>query len=175
MARSYSMTGVRGAADRAVELARLYLHSQDSLGHIHDVQDDPRFQERGVDLLWERPEAPVLGVEVKGDRQAGRGNYFFELISNLERETPGCFLYSSADLLLYVFLSPREIHRLPMPATREWFLARANTFELRGTQTRVGSKSYRTVGALVPVKQVLSAVPGATRCHVGTEGEIRAL
>jgi hypothetical protein len=175
MSRSYSMSGVRGPADRAVRLARSYLHSQDSSGRVHDVQDDPRFQQRGVDLLWERAHAPVLGVEVKGDRQATRGNYFFELISNLERETPGCFLYSSADLLLYVFLSPRELHHLPMNATRQWFLARANTFELRSTQTRVGRSSYTTVGALVPIKQVLAQVAGASRFRVGAEGQIRAI
>jgi len=175
MTRSYTMTGVQAAADRAVDLARAYLTRQDSLGRIHDVQEDPRFQERGVDLLWERDRSPVLGVEVKGDRQARRGNYFFELISNLERETPGCFLYSSADLLLYVFLSPREVHHLPMRATREWFLARANSFELRSTQTRVGSKTYTTVGALVPVKLVLAEVPGATRSRIGIGGEISAL
>ena len=172
MTRSYSMTGVRGAADRAVDLARSFLHWQDSHAEIHDVQEDPRFQQRGVDLLWQRSNAPVVGVEVKGDRQARRGNYFFELISNMERETPGCFLYSSADLLLYVFLSPRQLHQLPLPATREWFLSRASRFELRSTQTRIGSKSYTTVGALVPVREVLSQVAGANRFKIGTAGEI---
>jgi hypothetical protein len=175
MSRSYSMTGVRGPADRAVQLARSYLQFQDSTGRIHDVQDDPRFQQRGVDLLWERGHSPVLGVEVKGDRQAKRGNYFFELISNLERESPGCFLYSSADLLLYVFLSPRELHHLPMNATRQWFLARAKSFELRSTRTRVGRSSYTTVGALVPIKELLAQVPGASRFRVGAEGQIRAM
>jgi len=69
------------------------------------VQADPRFQARGIDILWERSSGELLGVEVKGDRQAARsGNYFFELVSNLEKNTPGCFLYSTADLLLYVFL-----------------------------------------------------------------------
>jgi hypothetical protein len=172
MTRSYSMTGVRGAAARAVDLARSYLHWQDSLAQIHDVQEDPRFQQRGVDLLWQRQNAPVVGVEVKGDRQAHRGNYFFELISNLERETPGCFLYSSADLLLYVFLSPRQLHQLPLPATREWFLSRATSFELRTTRTRIGPKSYTTVGALVPVREVLSQVAGAIRFNIGAAGEI---
>ena len=52
---------------------------------VHDVQGDPRFQHRGVDLLWERPGEKVLGVEVKGDRQGHRrGTYFFEVISNAE-------------------------------------------------------------------------------------------
>lgn len=175
MSRSYSMAGVRGPADRAVQLALAYLQREDSAGRVHDVQADPRFQQRGVDLLWERPSSPVLGLEVKGDRQAGRGNYFFELISNLERETPGCFLYSAADVLLYVFLSPRELHHLPLDDTRRWFLARANHFELRSTTTRVGRSRYTTVGALVPTREVLAQVPGARRFRVGLHGDVRAV
>ena len=126
MTRSYSMQAVSHAASRAVHLAGLYLRRIDENARIHDVQLDPRFQQRGVDLLWEREALPLEGIEVKGDRQPKRGNYFFELVSNLEKNTPGCFLYSEADVLLYVFLQPREVHHLPMPATREWFLKKAS-------------------------------------------------
>ena len=161
--RAYSMRGVQGAADRAVALAHDYLLSLEPKSRVHDVQSDPRFQHRGVDLLWDRPGEPVLGIEVKGDRQARRGNYFLELVSNVEKDTPGCFLYSTADWLLYVFLTPREVHRLPMKETREWFLPRAKEFPLKSTRTRTGAALYTTVGAIVPVKQLLSSVPGAVR------------
>ena len=163
MTRSYSMRGVSGPAARAVQLARDYLRMLDPTGRIHDVQNDPRFQHRGVDLLWERSTHPLQGVEVKGDRNARRGNYFFELVSNLEKNTPGCFLYSEADLLLYVFLAPREIHCLPLPSTRQWFLERAKAFPLKQTRTRAGRASYTTVGAAVPARQVLAQVAGAVR------------
>lgn len=172
MTRSYTMSGVQGAADRAVELARRYLSARQPGSCVHDVQRDPRFQHRGVDLLWERDEAQVLGVEVKGDRQARRRNYFFELISNFEKNTPGCFLYSLADVLLYVFLEPRELHHLPMPLTRDWFLDRAGTFPLKTTQTRTGAQLYTTVGAVVPVREVLLEVPGALRFRIDAGGEL---
>jgi hypothetical protein len=164
--RSYSMRGVQGAADRAVSLARQWLIAESPGSRVHDVQEDPRFQHRGVDLLWDRPGEPVLGVEVKGDRQARRGNYFLELVSNVERDTPGCFLYSTADLLLYVFLAPREVHCLPLKATRDWFIPRAKEYPLKSTRTRTGAVLYTTVGAIVPVKQILSEVPGATKTRL---------
>jgi hypothetical protein len=157
------MRGVMGAADRAVSLAREHLLRVDPISEIHDVQQDPRFQHRGVDLLWDRPGKEPLGVEVKGDRNARRGNYFLELVSNLEKDTPGCFLYSEADLLLYVFLETREVHQLPLPRLREWFLPRSSEFELKHTRTRTGKVAYTTVGAIVPVKQVLKADVGAER------------
>ena len=158
------MRGVQGAADRAVALACDHLLADAPGSRLHDVSKDPRFQHRGVDLLWERDGEPVLGVEVKGDRQGGRrGNFFFELVSNLEKDTPGCFLYSTADLLIYVFLDKREVHRLPMKDVRDWFLPRAKQYPLKSTRTRTGHIVYTTVGAVVPVREVLKEVAGATR------------
>ena len=157
------MRGVQAAADRAVGLARAYLQAQDPDSKIHDVQQDPRFQHRGVDLLWERADGAVLGVEVKGDRQGRRQNYFFELVSNLEKDTPGCFLYSAADVFLYVFLTEQEVHALPLKATREWFLERAKSFPVKHTKTRTGRNTYTTLGAVVPIREVQKGVRGAAR------------
>jgi hypothetical protein len=174
MARGYTMRGVQGAADRAVRLARAYLGWKSPGGRIHDVQQDPRFQHRGVDLLWEVDGVPVVGVEVKGDRQGRRGNYFLELISNVEKGTPGCFLYSMADVILYVFLERREVHYLPLPSTRAWFLERKDAFPLKQTRTRTGADHYTTVGAVVPVSRVLAEVPGTARYQVDGD-EVRSL
>lgn len=160
------MRGVQGAADRAVSLTREVLLRQSPSSLLHDVQVDPRFQHRGVDLLWERPGQPVLGIEVKGDRQgARRGTYFFELIANAEKDSPGCFLYSMADLLVYVFLDVRQVHVLELKVVREWFLPRAQEFALKTTKTRTGASLYTTVGASVPWRVVRNAVPGAVVIH----------
>jgi hypothetical protein len=160
------MRGVQLAADRGVALATRYLRSLEPGSRIHDVQKDPRFQHRGIDLLWESGDGKVRGVEVKSDRQARRKNYFFELVSNLEKDTPGCFLYSHAEVLLYVFLETREVHHLPLVATRAWFLPLAKEFQLRHTHTVTGKIRYTTVGALVPTGRVLEEVAGAVRVRV---------
>lgn len=156
------MRGVQGAADRAVSLTRSYLSQVAPGSLVHDVQNDPRFQHRGVDLLWEREGHPVFGIEVKGDRQGRRrGNYFFELVSNVEKDSPGCFLYSVADLLLYVFLDAREVHALELKVVRDWFVPRAKEYPLKTTKTRTGALLYTTVGAIVPIKEVRRCVPHA--------------
>ncbi len=156
------MHGVMGAADRAVSLTRDVLARQKPGSLVHDVQNDPRFQHRGVDLLWDVPGEPVRGVEVKGDRQGGRrGTYFFELISNAEKDSPGCFLYSTADLLVYVFLDRQETHVLELKAIRDWFIPRAKQYPLKTTKTRTGATLYTTVGAIVPVREVREANPTA--------------
>ncbi|MCI0673745.1 MAG: hypothetical protein L0Y64_25125 [Myxococcaceae bacterium] len=175
MTRSYSMRGVMGAAERAVHLVRQHLLTSRPGSQLHDVSVDPRFQHRGVDLLWEQVDGSVLGVEVKGDRQPRRTNYFFELISNLERDTPGCFLYSHADLLAYVFLTQRELHLLPLARVREWFLPRAKGYTLRHTSTRTGAIKYTTVGAVVPVADVHGDVSGAERYRIEPDGTFTPL
>jgi hypothetical protein len=169
MSRSYSMQAVSGAADQAALLCHTLLRWLDPSSQVHDVQLDPRFQHRGVDLLWQRGEA-VTGVEVKGDRQGRRGNYFLELVSNVEKDTPGCFLYTTADLLAYAFLDLGEVHALPVAKAREWFLPRARGFALRRTQTQTGPARYTTVGALVPVAQLAREVEGVRRFRRQLEG-----
>jgi hypothetical protein len=160
------MRGVQAVADRAVEFAVEYLRSREPDSRIHDVQLDPRFQDRGVDLLWESANGDLRAIEVKGDRHDARGTYFFELVSNLEKDTPGCFLYSTADLLLYVFPRLREVHWLPLAATRAWFLERAESFPVKHTRTQTGLKTYTTLGASVPVAEVLAEVTGSQRVKV---------
>lgn len=158
------MRGVMGAAERAVALVREVLLTEVPGSMLHDVSLDPRFQHRGVDLLWDRPGLPPQGIEVKGDRQgARRGNYFFELVSNAEKETPGCFLYSTADVMAYVFLDARQVHLLELRRVREWFLSRAKDFTLKTTKTKTGAFLYTTVGAVVPVREVAHGVPDAVR------------
>lgn len=169
VARAYSMQAVQHAAARAVSLVRELLLAEVPGSQVHDVQEDPRFQHQGVDLLWERPGGEIVGVEVKGDRQGRRGTYFLELVSNAEKDTPGCFLYSRADLLAYVFLDRNELHLLPLPAVREWFLGRASDFPLRQARTRVGNVRYTTVGASVPARRVLAEVPGTRKVDVGRQ------
>lgn len=160
------MRGVMGAADRAVSLTREVLLREAPGSFVHDVQNDPRFQHRGVDLLWERPGEQVLGVEVKGDRQGfRRKTYFFELISNAEKDSPGCFLYSVADLLVYVFVDVQHVHVLQLKQVRDWFVPRAKEYPLKTTKTRTGAALYTTVGAIVPFREVHTAVPDAVRIH----------
>ena len=166
MSRAYSMRGVMGAAERAVRLATDFLQLQAPGSLVHDVQVDPRFQHRGVDLLWDKGDGQVLGVEVKGDRQGRRrGNYFFELISNAEKDSPGCFLYSTAELLIYVFLDAREVHCLNLKAVRDWFIPRTKEYPLKSTKTRTGAVLYTTVGAIVPLRDVKAGVPEALTVH----------
>ena len=166
--KSYSMHSVMGAANRAVAMACQWMRGIHPQAHIHNVQEEARFQHLGVDLLWEKDTQQIEGVEVKGDRSRGK-HFFFELVSNFEKNTPGCFLYSRADWLVYVFLPLRTLYVLPLPATRAWFLPLAQTFRLQKAHTRVGPVAYTTLGVTVPVGILMRALPQV--CVWRQEGE----
>ncbi len=63
---------------------------------VRNVENDARYRRVDVDLLW-ATDACTYKIEIKGDRWHQTGNFFFETISNKEKGTPGCFMYTEAD------------------------------------------------------------------------------
>lgn len=159
---SYSMSdGLEVAKLATADISDWLLQKPETISVIN-VEDDPAFQSRDIDLIWTTQKGEVL-VEVKGDRWNRTNNFFFETHSNLEKRTPGCFMYTEADLLFYYFVNTRLLYRLPMPKTRDWFRITMNRFRERSTTTPVGNSHYTTVGRLVPITTVMLEVPGVVR------------
>jgi hypothetical protein len=133
---------------------------------VHNVEEEPAYQEHDVDLLWSFVDSDgllrILSIEIKGDRYHRTGNFFFETISNEGKGTTGCFLYTRADWLFYYFLEIGRLYCLPMYGVRPWFDANMHRFRERRTSTPVnnGLEHYITVGRLVPIQTVLDEVPG---------------
>ena len=125
---------------------------------VVNVEKDPDFQKADIDLIWVSHRGTDT-IEIKADRWQDSGNFFFETESNKEKGAPGCFLYTEANYIFYYFVKPHLLYILPMPQTREWFLANKDRFEERETTTPVGDGYYTTVGRLVPIETVVSEVP----------------
>ncbi len=160
MPMSYSMRDAQSVARRAASDVEAFLQARSETRSVRNVEDDPQFQQIDVDLVWETQKGNYL-VEIKGDRIGHQsGNFFFETVSNKARQTPGCFLYSEADLLFYYFIETGKLYILPLPETRRWFLEKEEDFELRETTTPVGKRRYTTVGRLVPIEHVVAQVEG---------------
>jgi hypothetical protein len=133
---------------------------------VVNVENDKKYQGMDVDLLWKT----TLGdktIEIKGDTYHQTGNFFLETYSNKERNTPGCFMYTEAQLIYYYFVIIKKLYVLPMPKTRLWFLGHADEFSEKPTQTIVGNGVYyTTVGRLVPIKTLLQNVDGVKIFHL---------
>lgn len=163
--RKYSMNGASQVADKAAADIEALLRRQPATLEVVNVESDPSYREKDIDLLWkvrlEGGSTKTITIEVKGDRWHKTGNYFFETFSNEGKGTPGCFMYTEANYVYYYFVDERELHVLPMPATRDWFRNHVLDFKERKTSTPVGSGGfYVTAGRLVPRHVVAAKVPG---------------
>ncbi|MGV3541488.1 MAG: hypothetical protein ACO1OQ_16850 [Rufibacter sp.] len=163
--KTYRMEETSEVAAQAAQIVEEFLRRQPRTVEVRNVENDPQYQAQDIDLLWmgrtDDGALKTVRIEVKGDRYHTSGNYFFETISNEGKGTPGCFLYTCADYIYYLFVDIRELHILPMPATRDWFLPKLQTFRERKTTTpTTAGKRYYTVGRLVPKALVKAQVPG---------------
>lgn len=165
MTRQISMEDGNWVAQQAAKDIEAWLRGLKQTLRVQNVEGDPAYQRVDVDLLWTTRKR-TYKVEIKGDRWHRTGNFFFETTSNAEKGTPGCFLYTEADLLFYYFLEPRILYILPMPATRQWFEANAHRFEERRTTTPAGNGHYTTVGQLAPIRTVLREVAGVKQVRL---------
>jgi len=157
---TYSMDEASGVARQATADLTKWLQSLPETLQLQNVENDPNYQHIDVDLLLTNTNG-TYQLEIKGDRWHTTGNFFFETHSNKEKNTPGCFIYTQANYLLYYFITPRTLYILPIPETRHWFTTNINRFPERSTTTPVrGGGHYTTVGRLVPIETVIQEVPG---------------
>lgn len=90
---TYTMHDALEVAKLAAADIEAWLHSQPETISVVNVEDDPDYQRRDVDLIWTTQTGEML-IEIKGDRWDKTRNLFFETHSNQEKETPGCFMYT---------------------------------------------------------------------------------
>lgn len=130
---------------------------------ISDASNNPVVQKLGIDLLWLIRVATctcAITVEVKTDRHFQTGNFFFETVSNVAKQSPGAFLASTAELCFYVFPKIETIHCIPLFDAREWFLANLEQFPEKAVSSNHAGRIWHTKGKLVPIPLLLQSVEG---------------
>lgn len=135
---------------------------------VQDVTGDPVFQKLGIDFTWFVKAAGctcAITVEVKTDRNDHTGNFFFETVSDVEQNTLGAFLSSTAEWYFYAFPNTETIYCLPLYETREWFLDTTDQSRERAVGSVRDGRAWQTLGVPVPIKQVISNIPH-TKCFI---------
>ena len=149
----YEMKPMLNIAKQASSDIEKYLRSLKETVGVINVEEDKRFQEKDIDLLWiyiVEGKEYMKKVEIKGDRYAHTGNFFIETKSNREKDTPGCFMYTEADYLYYYFVDTKELNIMHVDKSRKWFLENIHRFEEKVLSTKVGNGYYTSSGRLVP-------------------------
>lgn len=149
--------------DSASEKVEHFLKSFSETLSVINVEKDKDYQKRDIDLLWlflHRGKSVKKMIEVKGDTHS-TGNFAFETVSNKEKGTMGCFLYTECDYLYYVFLKTDDLYIFKMDEVQPWFKNNYHKFKEIQIKTEVRNKrgTYTTLCRLVPIKFLLKLFP----------------
>jgi len=128
-----------------------------SIGEADQNKDTCRELQRFGDIFVQLKNGQMETIELKTERANKHGNLFIVVWADKPSGTnPGRsgWLYTSkADVLLYTFLSPKEIYRLEFQPFKRWFEDHVDEFEEK-VNWKNSQKSV-IVGRIVPIKRIL--------------------
>jgi hypothetical protein len=146
----------------AVQAAVEYMSSKSGMPSetIVSVEDDEFFRNMDVDLVV----TSIAGqswVEVKGDTFK-TNNVYLETISNCEKGTPGCMMYTCADFIFYYFVSRGQALIIPVVELQEWMSKNLHRFTAKrvGNRAKRGGTLFTSEGYPVPQKVLMKEIPG---------------
>lgn len=153
--KSYSMKGQKELSDLGIVVSLGVLERNPNVFEVTNVENDRYYQEKDIDLLVKmkiKESKGWVGIEVKCDSYKS-GNLYFETISNINKNTLGCLLYSEAHFLFYYFEKLEELYILPMQSFRQWFLRNKSSFNKKNTYTKdtKGKILYKSEGYTIPL------------------------
>jgi hypothetical protein len=124
-----------------------------NLAFFWDVQDNPIFQEQDIDVIIVRKPDIQQTIEIKVDSYYEKSqNIFWEEVSNLEMDNPGCFMYSKATHMFYYFFPGDVLYIFDLPKAREWYIKNKNRFtekRLLNKCGQYGEFTYTSVGRII--------------------------
>lgn len=130
-------------------IIKYWLIKQVDVVDIFDVSSMKEYQANDIDLVVLYQNSNKITYEVKTDSFL-TGNLFFETVSNVNKNTPGCMIYTKADYILYFFIKNNNLYKLPTNKFRNWVLSNKETFK----EKIVKNKYYHSKGLLIPLVMI---------------------
>lgn len=164
MVNAYTFEEKDSFSKQGIKAVYNYLNALNKTIKIINVEDDPRYQRQGIDLVWIYKKGRnkiKISIEVKTDKYT-TGNFWLETLSNEEIGTQGCFIKSKAKYFFYYFPEWRNMYIMPLKKAQKWFLQNISRFRESKTTTKdqYGNHKHTTVGRLVPINIMMQEVEG---------------
>lgn len=132
------------------EIIELFIKNHPNVEKLYKVEDVKTFRDKDIDVVAFLKNGKRCDIEIKADTYTS-GNIFYETISCVEKDTPGCMIKTQADFLFYYFLKTSELYIIKMKEYREWFNKNRNYFcKTHITNTRYDNSNFTSQGFLVP-------------------------
>lgn len=159
--KSYSMKETMQIGDEGMAIVRNFLETHPSHVNFLNVEKDEAYQKVDIDFFWSYMsdgQVSQSSCELKTDRYTTQ-NFFFETDSNLEKGTPGCFMYTEAKFLFYYFINKGDLYVMHTDTVRNWFVENKERFQEKFLNTKSDKNDktyYRSAGRLVPIPTLLN-------------------
>lgn len=122
--------------------------------NVRNVEGVKYYQSQDVDFIMDLGGKKKKKFELKADTYYMK-NFYIEVISNKDKNTTGCFLYTKSDYILYYYVNHGKCFIIPTKEFQEWFNKNIDRFEEPRSKvfTPVGNdgEGYFSEGRLVPV------------------------
>lgn len=148
---SYKFNECYEAGKCGEEVIYDYLTSLDNVKLVSNVTNSPQHQEVDIDFLIEFKNGITSTAEVKTDSY-DTGNFFIELIGDIEDNRLGCMLVTKSDYLFYFFTKTNELYIIRTRKFVTWFLMNMARFDDRTVKNNWGGNCYHSFGVLLPKK-----------------------
>ena len=152
----YSWEVQKGLGEQGVLRIIDWLYSLSRTTGVWDVQDEERYQAKDIDLLVTAEGSrdnldDAIAIEVKTDFYTS-GNFYFETVSNVGKDTLGCFLKTDSEFIFYYFIKLDKLYILRTGTVQEWFLANKSNYEEKHSTSTDGL--YSSKGYAIPILHV---------------------
>lgn len=137
------------------QLIQAFLSTIPSISSVESVSDIEHYQKLDIDFLVTTTSGDVLSYELKTEPTAHHtGNFFYEYICNVEKDTPGCFIFSQADYWMTFIPQSGMLYIFPLIQYRKYVLKRAKYNQM----INVYNKGKLTRGKLLSIAEVCANV-----------------
>ena len=146
MERLYNFKDSKEVGELGEQTVKNYLLSKPNIEEIVDVTKNRNYWEKDIDFIVRFIDGKEIVIEIKTDTYT-TNNMFFETISSIEAQTPGCMYKTKAKYLFYYFINAGELYVIEVEPYREWF--EKNRHNFRGC--KVNNVGYTTYGYIIPL------------------------
>ena len=142
------------------KLIEAYIKTLKSVSDVENVTSDPSYRSIDVDFIVTMNSGEKLKYELKTEPTAHHtGNFFYEYICNVAKDTDGCFLFSQADFWMTFIPQSGLLYVFPLIPYREYVLEKAKNLPL----LKVYNTGKLTKGKILNIQSVCADVPHNVR------------
>lgn len=113
------------------KIIELFINTLKSVSNVENVTEDVDYRAIDVDFVVTTLSGDKIYYELKTEPTAHRtGNFFYEYICNVKRDTEGCFIFSQADFWMSFIPQSGLLYIFPLEKYREYVLEKAKNLPL---------------------------------------------